>query len=71
MLHEEFYKNITSYLTNNADIFISEIAPHSLHDDWAGQAGLKVIEYIPAYNLSQDSKTNARIVHYRYETKVH
>jgi methylase of polypeptide subunit release factors len=70
-IHEEFFKNITSYLNPNADLYISEICRHSVIDKYVKNAGLVLVEEIPSEQLSKDSKTDAFIAHYRYETEVH
>ena len=66
--HKEFFKNITKYLNPNADLYISEIYQNSHFVDCAKEVGLNVIEVFPSPMLSINSRTEAIIYHFRYET---
>ena len=70
-LHKEFFKNITKYLNPNAELYISETNSHGFIIDWAKEVGLNLIEVFSAPALAKDTKTNAVILHFRYETKIH
>ena len=70
-LHKEFFKNITDHLNPNADVFISETVEWDFMVDWAKESGLNLIEIFPAEALSKDTKTDAVIYHFRYETEIH
>jgi methylase of polypeptide subunit release factors len=66
-LHKEFFKNITKYLSQNADLYISEVNETSWFVDWAKEVGLNLIEIFTSPILSTDSRTTAIIYHFRYE----
>ena len=66
-LHKEFFKNITKYINQNADLYISETSEGSWFVDWAKEVGLNLIEIFPSPMVSTDSKTTAVIYHFRYE----
>lgn len=70
-LHKEFYANIKNYLNPGADVFISEIDSHLVIEEYANQSGLRFVSSIPAPTLGNDSKTNAFIQRYTYETKIY
>ena len=70
-LHKEFFKNITKYLNPNADLYISETNSHGFIIDWAKEVGLNLIEVFSAPALAKDTKTDAVILHFRYETKIY
>jgi methylase of polypeptide subunit release factors len=67
-LHKEFFKNITKYLSPNADLYISETSEGVFFVDWAKEVGLNFIAIISSPMISNDSKTPAVIYHFRYET---
>jgi methylase of polypeptide subunit release factors len=67
-LHKEFYENIVDYFNPGADLYISQICRHTIIDEYIKNSGLVLIEEFPAKYLSIDSKTNAFIAHFRYET---
>jgi methylase of polypeptide subunit release factors len=66
-LHKEFFKNITTYLNSNADIYISEVVIFDSIVTWAKEVGLSLIKVFPSPMLSIDAKTPAVIYHFRYE----
>jgi methylase of polypeptide subunit release factors len=70
-LHKEFFKNITKYLNPNADLFISETSSHPFIINWAKEVGLNLIEVFSAPALAKDTKTDAVILHFIYETKIY
>ena len=67
-LHKEFFKNITKYLSPNADVYISETTEGDWFVDWAKEVGLNLIAIFPSPMISNDSKTIGIIYHFRYET---
>jgi len=69
--HKEFFKNITKYLTPNADIYISAMYVVDVILDSAKEGGLTLIELIPHPALGIKSKTKAVIYHFRYETEIY
>jgi methylase of polypeptide subunit release factors len=70
-LHKEFFKNITNYLNPNADVYISETGKHNFIIEWAEEVGLKLVKVVPAIALAKDTKSNAVVLHFRYETKIY
>lgn len=67
-LHKEFFKNITTYLNTNADVYISETERLDSIVTWAKEVGLNLMKIFPSPMLAIDSKTSAVIYHFRYET---
>lgn len=64
-IHSEFFSNIKNYLQPDADVFLSERIIHQTHIDMAEKSGLRYIGNFPAPALSQASKTDAVIMHYK------
>lgn len=70
-LHLEFFNNISLYLNNHADIFLSENGEHPELIEMAINAGLTYVGSVHAPDLSKYSRSHAVIMHFRYEEKVH
>lgn len=71
VIHKDFFCNIKPYLTNGADIYLSEIDENFNHSMLV-DASFVFIESFPAPLLEQDSKTpGSCIMHYRYEAKIY
>lgn len=70
-IHKEFFDNITKYLNEGADIFLSESDIHSDLISMAEQNNLKYVGFHSAPLLSVDSRTQAVVMHFKYETEVH
>ena len=66
-LHKEFYANIGKHLNPGADVYITQVLEHSVLEEFKATSGLVFVEKFPAKFLSIDSKTEAFIVHYKYE----
>lgn len=64
-IHAEFFANIRNYLLPGADIFISEVGYLDTIQTLAEDAGLVFVAMYDAPKLSDDSKTDAVIFHFK------
>jgi methylase of polypeptide subunit release factors len=67
-IHKEFYTNISKYLNPGADVYITQVLEYPQLDEFKATSGLVFVEEFSAKLLSADSKTEAFIAHYKYET---
>lgn len=65
VIHEEFFKNISDYLTPDADIFLSETMPHPELIEIATQNKLRYIGSYAAPVLAISAGTNASLMHFK------
>lgn len=70
-IHKKFFMQITPYLNNGADLFISEISEFQEILNFAKDAKLSHIGSYPAPILSADNNPNAVIIHFKYEEKIY
>jgi methylase of polypeptide subunit release factors len=64
-IHREFFSNIKSYLTPDADVFLSESSIIEEHIVLAQENDLRFIEAFPAPKLAKDSNSDAVLMHYK------
>lgn len=71
-IHEEFFSNITRYLNDNAELFISENHQHTTLIKFIEEAGLKILNFYNADELnSSGGGSNSIIMHLKYEKEIH
>lgn len=70
--HKEFFKNISNYLNNNAELYISENNTHPDLLQLIEQAGLKIVNIYKAPELSKSASNDQSVImHIRYEEKIY
>lgn len=65
LIHREFFANIRKHLLPGGDLFISEVGYLEPIRQLAEDSGLLFVAMHPADKLSEDSKTNAVIFHFK------
>jgi methylase of polypeptide subunit release factors len=64
-IHREFFNNIRLHLLPGADLFLSEVSHLDELEQMASEVGLEIVTRYSATNLSNDSHSDARILHFR------
>jgi len=69
--HKEFFASIVNYLTDGAEVYLSEIYERAEFVAMAKEAGLTYKGPLNAPRLANDSASSARIMYFKYEKEVH
>ena len=71
-IHKDFFANITKYLNNGAELYISENHKHPQILNCAIQSGLTLVHIYDAEELNRSGGgPGSVILHFKYEEKIH